>query len=95
MLKEPLGFFRQLRDQLQADRDSQPDALKRLADASVDLAATTAEIGDISDAIGVYLEAILLGRLARENPGVDEFEVDRAASYNNLGQLLARTVRSC
>ena len=37
LLKEPLAFFRSLRDRLQADRDTRPDSLARLATASSDL----------------------------------------------------------
>ena len=36
-----MEFFRQLRDQLQSDRDTRPDALAKLADANLDLADTT------------------------------------------------------
>ena len=36
LLKEPLAFFKDLRDRLQADRDTRPEALDRLASASFD-----------------------------------------------------------
>ena len=39
LLKEPLAFFRALRDRLQADRDTRPESLARLAEASFDLGA--------------------------------------------------------
>ena len=38
LLKEPLEFFRKLRDQLQSDRDTRPEALAKLAGADLDLA---------------------------------------------------------
>ena len=94
LLREPLGFFRQLRDQLQADHITQVDVLEKLADASMDLAATTAEIGDVSDAIGVYSDAIpVWDRLAREMPGVASLRRNLALCYNNLGILLRDTGR--
>ena len=37
LLKEPLAFFKALRDRLQADRDTRPESLARLAQASFDL----------------------------------------------------------
>ena len=37
LLKEPLAFFSTLRDRLQADRDTRPESLARLAEASFDL----------------------------------------------------------
>lgn len=92
LLKEPLGFFRQLRDQLQADHDPQLDALERLADASIDLAATLAEIGDVSDAIREYTEAIpLWDRLVGERPNVPSLRRNLALCCNNLGLLLRDT----
>ena len=89
LLKEPLEFFRQLRDQLQADSDTRPETLARLADANFDLAYTTAEIGSIPDAIRSYAESItILERLVRENPTVAAYQRDLAASCNNVAALL-------
>jgi len=62
LLKESLAFFRQLRDQLQVDRDTQPRTLERFADASIDLAATTATIGDVTDAIRNNIAEIEMSR---------------------------------
>ena len=41
LLKEPLAFFKALRDRLQADRDTRPESLARLAQASFDLGDLT------------------------------------------------------
>ena len=51
LLKEPLAFFRALRERLQADGDTRPESLDRLAEASFNLGKLTEEIGDQQDAI--------------------------------------------
>ena len=94
LLKEPMEFFRTLRDQLQADRDTRPEAMAKLAQASFDLAETTADIGSIPDAIRSHSEALAVReRLASDNPSVAKYQSDLAASYNNLGNLLVNTGR--
>jgi serine/threonine-protein kinase len=94
LLKEPLEFFGKLRDQLQADRDTRPDALAKLAGANFDLASTTREIGSIPDAIPSFVESItILDRLARDHPSVAGYQRDLAVSRNDLGNLLTRLDR--
>ena len=56
LLKEPLTFFRALRDRFQADGDARTESLARLADASYDLGHLTDEIGDKQDALIAYQE---------------------------------------
>jgi serine/threonine protein kinase len=60
LLKQPLEFFRELRDQLQSDRDTRPGTLAKLADANLDLARTTREIGSAADALWSCAEAIAI-----------------------------------
>ena len=94
LLKQPMQFFRQLRSQLEADRDTRPDALAKLAGADFDLAGMTKEIGNFADAIGSLLEAIaILERLAHDKPTVIEYQVDLAKSHHNLANLLIGTGR--
>jgi eukaryotic-like serine/threonine-protein kinase len=94
LLKEPREFFRTLRDQLQADRDTRPEALARLAAANSNLARTTAEIGSAPDALESYAESrAILERLARDHPAVAQYWSDLAGSYNNTGILLRATGR--
>ena len=62
LLKEPLSFFRSLRDQLQADNDTRPEALGRLAAAVSELGHLTDEIGNKQDAIIAHQEALELGK---------------------------------
>ncbi len=86
LLKEPQAFFKQLRDRLQADTQTTPESLARLATASFDLGHLTATIGDKEDAIRAYQEALAIRtRLARENPSVTQFQSELAASHLFIG----------
>jgi serine/threonine protein kinase len=88
LLKEPLGFFKALRGELQADRDTRPEALARLASATFDLAMLTNEIGDKQDALREFQDSLSIREpLARANPGVSKLRRDLAASYNCTGLL--------
>ncbi len=90
LLREPMAFFRELRDQLEADRDTRPAALDRLAGANFDLANITREIGSIPDAIRSSSEAIaILERLARDHPAVTDYQHKLVNIYNNIGNLLS------
>jgi tetratricopeptide (TPR) repeat protein len=92
LLKEPLAFFKSLREQLQADNDTRPEALARLAAAAFDLGYLTDEIGDKPDAIRAYDAAReIFERLARDHPAVTAYAQDLARTHNNLGNLLATT----
>jgi eukaryotic-like serine/threonine-protein kinase len=94
LLKEPIEFFRRLRDQLQADRDTRPEAMEKLAGASYDLASTTRQVGGISDALRSYTEASgILEQLARDHPAVTEYQTKWAKSTNAVGVLLHQTGR--
>ena len=89
LLKEPLEFFGKLRDQLQADRDTRPEVMAKLASANFDLATTTRQIGGISDALRSYTESSgILERLARDNPAVTEYQSKLAKSLNAIGVRL-------
>ncbi|MEO6811288.1 MAG: serine/threonine-protein kinase [Isosphaeraceae bacterium] len=94
LLKEPLAFFRGLRDRLQADKDTRPESLARLAKANFDLGILTSEIGDMQDALIDYREALAIRqRLAEANPTVVKYQSDLAKTYNNLGVLLRDTCK--
>jgi serine/threonine protein kinase/Flp pilus assembly protein TadD len=95
LLKEPLQFSRALRELLQADGDTRPESLARLADACYNLGHTTAEIGDQEDALKAYGESLeIRERLARDNPTVAAYQNRLASSHNNLGVLQAHTGRA-
>jgi serine/threonine protein kinase/tetratricopeptide (TPR) repeat protein len=92
LLKEPLAFFKNLREQLEADNDTRPEALARLASAAFDLGNITNEIGDKRDAIRAYDSAReIQERLAREHPTVTAYGQELAMTYDNLGLLLRET----
>jgi serine/threonine-protein kinase len=94
LLKEPLDFFLELKDELRSDRDTRPDALAKLAGASYDLARTTEEIGSIPDAIRSYSESIdILERLVRDRPDAVAYRSDLASSHQRLGHVLSETAR--
>jgi tetratricopeptide (TPR) repeat protein/tRNA A-37 threonylcarbamoyl transferase component Bud32 len=92
LLKEPLGFFKQLKERLQNNGSTSKESLDSLAGASFDLASLTDQIGDKQDAIAAYKEAISIReRLAREHPYITEFQIALAISRQNLGDLLSQT----
>jgi serine/threonine protein kinase/tetratricopeptide (TPR) repeat protein len=88
LLKEPLAFFHSLREELQADQTSRPEALSRLADAISELAHLTEQIGDKQDALRSHQDSLtIFERLAHEHPGVDEFQRRLAQSHSDIGNL--------
>jgi serine/threonine protein kinase len=92
LLKEPLEFFSALRDQLQSDRDTRPEALARLAGANLDLARTTGEVGSAVDAIQSCTESItVLERLTRLYPAVAAYRGELARSLHALANLYFKT----
>ena len=92
LMKEPLAFFRALRDRLQADRDTRPEALARLAEASSNLGELTDEIGDKRDALIAYREAQAIYRkLADVDPADVRARADLADGHFIIGRLLSET----
>ncbi len=88
LLKEPLAFFKDLRNRLQADRDTRPESLDRLAAAGFELGALTREIGDQQDALIAYREClVILQKLADANPAVTRFGFNLAKCHHILGTL--------
>ena len=86
LLKEPLAFFKTLRQQLQADNDTRREALARLAGAAHELAYLTNEIGDKQDALRSYEEALaIFSRLARDHPTVLAYQSNMAKVQTNIG----------
>ncbi len=92
LMKEPLTFFRALRDRLQADGDTRTESLARLADASYDLGNLTHEIGDKRDALIAFQEALAIRRkLADAQPDDTEFQDKLARSHISIGALMRET----
>jgi serine/threonine-protein kinase len=84
LLQEPLEFFRKLRDQLQAERDTRPETLVKVANANLELARTTVEIsGNIKDTFQSINESLAIyERLAHNHPDVAEYQVGLADSFD-------------
>ena len=94
LLKEPLAFFRSLRASLQADGDTRPESLARLADAAHDYAHITEEIGDKEDSLRGHVESqAIWERLTRDHPQNTEFQAGLAKVYFCQGKLLGDTGR--
>jgi serine/threonine protein kinase len=94
LLKEPLSFYKSLREQFQADNQTKPEALKRLGKTATDLAQLTDDIGDKEDALKAVKESLLAReRLVRDNPASTDFQADLAESYNTIGKLQLATGR--
>jgi serine/threonine-protein kinase len=92
LLKEPLAFFRSLRERLQADRDTRTASLARLAQASFALGKLTEEIGDKQDALIAYAESLAIWeRLAAANTSINEFQSQLVATHTRIGNLLRDT----
>ena len=88
LLGEPQAFFKQLRDRLEADKETSLDSLDRLATASWELGGITNEIGDKQDALHADERALAIRqRLVRENPSSEDFQAELAWTYRTLGNL--------
>jgi serine/threonine protein kinase len=89
LLKEPQSFFRSLRDRLQADQDTRPESLARLAEACVNLGLLADEIGDKQDALAAQREALAIyRRLVELDPGPAPHRNGEAGAFYNIGSLL-------
>ncbi len=94
LLREPIAFFQGLRAQLQADHDTRPASLERLADASFALGLLVDELGEKDRALTLIREARTIQEgLARDDPGNRAHQADLAASLNSIGNLLSEIGR--
>ncbi len=92
LLKEPLAFFRSLREQLQPDQDARPEALVRLANAAHDYAHLTQEIGNIQDGLQSHLESLAIWeKLVRDHPAKTDYQQGLATIENCRGIMLSDT----
>jgi tetratricopeptide (TPR) repeat protein/predicted Ser/Thr protein kinase len=94
LLKEPLAFFRSLRASLQADGDTRPESLARLASVAHDYAHITDEIGDKEDSLRGHVESrAIWERLTRDHPQNRDFQAESAKVYFCQGKLFDETGR--
>ncbi len=90
LLAEPLKFFQQLRDELEASRDNSPAMMLKLGRANVDLAALFDEIDSKPKAILAFEQGVAtLVPLAdsTQSPGVREIPEARFYIAEALGRL--------
>jgi len=92
LLKAPLDFFKSLREQLQADKDTGPDVLARLAGAAHDYAHLAEDIGDIQDSLRSHIESLAIWeRLVRDHPAKTDYQQWQARIENCRGNMLSHT----
>jgi tetratricopeptide (TPR) repeat protein len=92
LLKEPLAFFRLLREQLQGDQETRPEALARLAEAAHDYAHVSQEIGDIEDSLRSHVESLAIWeKLTREQPAKAEYQRGLATIEDCRATMLSDT----
>jgi serine/threonine-protein kinase len=94
LLKEPLTFFRNLRDRLRDDKDTRPESLARLASASLELGELTEQIRNKQDALTAYREALAVReKLARDFPTIPQYQRDLAVCQSWIAGVLGDTGR--
>jgi serine/threonine-protein kinase len=92
LLKAPLDFFKLLREQLQADKETSPLALARLARAAHEYAHVTGEMGDIQDALRSHVESLAIWeKLVREHPARIDYQRGLATIENCRALILLDT----
>jgi eukaryotic-like serine/threonine-protein kinase len=92
LLQEPLAFFKSLREQLQSDHDTRPEALARLGSAAWDLGNLTREIGDEQDALRLYEESLaIFAPLTATHSATPQFQRALASSHYNVGLVRSAT----
>jgi len=94
LLEPPLEFYRQLREEIEADGDAQPGALLQLAKVIFALAGITAQIDSEPSAIRSYHEGIgILTAIVRSNPEIREARETLAGALGNVAMLERSTHR--
>jgi serine/threonine protein kinase/Tfp pilus assembly protein PilF len=92
LLKEPLAFFKSLREQLQADKDTRPEVLASIAHAAHEYAHLSEEIGNIQDSLRVHVESLAIWQnLTREHATEPDYWAGLAAIENCRGNMLRKT----
>src|SRR5262249_27604130 len=92
LLQEPLAFFKSLRETLQADNDTRPEALVNLAQAVHEYAHLTDEIGDQADGLKAHDDSLAIWEnLTKAEPGNTKYHAGLAAIENCRGNFLHKT----
>ena len=94
LLRAPLEFYRQLREDFERNDRSDPDARRRLAEAAADLARLISEVEPPEAAIEAYLQALAAAdALATDRPDDPEARRLSAMLRVRLGVLYTGTGR--
>ncbi|MFO0953805.1 MAG: tetratricopeptide repeat-containing protein kinase family protein [Isosphaeraceae bacterium] len=89
LMKEPLSFFRSLRDRLQAERDTRPESLDALAEVSLDLGLLHYELGAGQDAMDAFQGGLVVSsELAKAYPLVARYEHHRVRLLHDHANVL-------
>lgn len=92
LLREPIAFFKKLKEQIERDRNSDPDSIFRLSKVAVELGTLSDEIGDKNDAIVFFTENVRILRRLNETEQIShKFAVPFAESFIRLGALYRDT----
>jgi serine/threonine protein kinase/tetratricopeptide (TPR) repeat protein len=92
LLQGPLAFFRGLRERLQADRDTRPEALVQLAEAMHDYAHLTDEVGDQQDGLKAHEDSLAIWEgLTRDEPDNPRYQRGLATIHDCRGNFLWAT----
>ncbi|MFN7805447.1 MAG: tetratricopeptide repeat protein, partial [Planctomycetaceae bacterium] len=97
LLRKPLEFYRQLRDQLLALPEPSLDNLWKLRDASSQLAVLHTDVGDLTEAIKLHESVLDLCDRALQHPELVEpglrlrWGTARVVAHLSIGTTLART----
>ena len=97
LLRKPLEFYRQLREQLLALPEPSLDNLWKLRDASSRLAVLHTDVGDLTEAIKLHESVLELCERALQHPELLEpgqrrlWGTARVVAHLSIGTTLART----
>jgi hypothetical protein len=92
LLKEPLTFFRDFREQLQADHDTGFEAQERLAGVIHEYAHLAAENGDEQDGLKAHDDSLAIWEsLTRRVPSNPKYQIGIASIQNCRGEFLSET----
>lgn len=93
LLKEPLVFFKSLRERLRTD--TKKESLERFSAASFELGNLSLDIGDVQDAIAAHQESLAVKeRLVQQYPSETGYQTGLARSHSNLGMLFLKAGKS-
>ncbi len=92
LMRPPLEFFRTLRERLQADRNTRPESLVRLAEAAHDYAHLADEVGDKKDGLNAHEDSLAIWeRLTREDRRNADYRSRLATMLVCKGNILRDT----